>query len=222
MTTLAFSLCASSICVNAQTIETVPKEEFKIDDYSIELMQTEPKKIYERYSNVVDVQEIVLNDNQVSELIEAHEYNEDGTVEDLDCDVTLNIITCQNDSSMLYSSEESTSTFYVMSARGTSKTSEGSNKQEGVTLTGCIGWEDNFGISNKFLYASGSRSGSYTGTGHYQAMRSTHVMCSGDFDTSFYGTSEETETGTQFKLTVRSSTSNSKTASLTVSTSIFD
>lgn len=74
--------------------------------------------IYERYSNVIDVQEIPLDSSQVCEMAEAYEYTEGGAVQGLDCEVTLNRITCQNNYGMLYSAEESTSTFYVMSVRG--------------------------------------------------------------------------------------------------------
>lgn len=221
--TLAFALSVSPVGVNAQTVETASKEEFKIDESLVELIQTEPEMIYERYSNVIDVQEIPLDSTQVSEMTEAYEYTEDGAVQGLDCEVTLNRITCQNNYGMLYSAEESTSTFYVMSVRGTSKTSEDSKTENGVTLEGVIGWEDMLGPVNKFEYASGSRSGSYTGTGQWQAMRGTHVLCSGDFDTSFYGTSSQSDlTGTSFRLTVRSATSGSKTAVLTFETSMFD
>ena len=51
--TLALALSVSPVGVNAQTVETVSKEEFKIDESLVELIQTEPEMIYERYSNVM-------------------------------------------------------------------------------------------------------------------------------------------------------------------------
>ena len=54
------------------------------------MIQTEPEMIYERYSNVINVQEIPLDSSQVCEMAEAYEYTEGGAVQGLDCEVTLN------------------------------------------------------------------------------------------------------------------------------------
>ncbi len=91
----------------------------------------------------------------------------------------------------------------------TTKTSQSSITSKGVTLNGTIGWIDYFGPVNEFKYCSGSRSGSYTGDGYYQANRGSDNLCNADFSgTSFYSTSTlSDQTGTAFRLLVRSKTS---------------
>ncbi len=95
------------------------------------------------------------------------------------------------------------------------KTSEDSVTSKGVTLNGCIGWIDNLGPVNEFVYASGSRSGTYTGKGSYAAYRGTTVLCSGEFDASFFATSSRSDnTGFQFRLLIRSGTLQDKDAKI--------
>lgn len=224
ITTLAFLLSTCSICVNAQSIyDNMPTEEFKINDSTVAMLQINPELIYETYSDVIDIQEVSLTDSQISKCVEAYEYNENGVRQELECEVTLNKILLQNNADILNSTGQDTSTLYVLMATSTSKTSDDSLTSDGVTLYGCIGWEDKLGIVNYFEYASGSRSGSYTGDGYYQAMRGTGTLCNGYFDTSFYSTSELDDTGgTEFRLIVRSSTSSGTSVQLNFTTSIFD
>lgn len=224
-TAFAFVLFTASIPVNAQILfEIKPEETFEMDDAFMAMLQTNPELIYDEYSNVLNIQEVSLEDSILNECAEAYEYNTDGTLlQELDCEVTLNKIEVQSNAATLNSVQENTSSFYVLTATASSKTSDDSLTSDGVTLYGCIGWDDNFGVINTFNYASGSRSGSYTGTGYYLAMRGTGTLCSGDFDTSFYATSNESDSsGTQFRLIVRSSTSSGTTVQLNFTTSIFD
>ena len=221
-TILTTALFASSMCVNAQTShETEAEGIFVMDDSFIELMQTEPEMLYERYSNILSVQEVSLENSNIDECVEVYEYASDGSAQELDCEVTLNKILCRNDISAFAADEEEVSTFYVLTA--SSKISEDSLTENGVTLYGCIGWEDTLGPVNSFKYASGSRSGAYSGQGYYQALRGTATLCHGYFDSSFYATSEDEDTtGTQFRLIVRSSSTNGNTVQLNMTTSIFD
>lgn len=224
ITTLAFLLSACSICVNAQsTYDNMPAEEFKIDDSTVAMLQTNPDLIYEKYSDVIDIQEISLTDSQISKCAEAYEYSENGTRQELECEVTLNKIILQNNEAVLNSVDENTSALYVLTATSTSKISDDTLTSDGVTLYGCIAWEDKLGVVNYFKYVDGSRSGSYTGDGYYQAMRGTGTLCHGYFDTIFYSTSElEDTSGTEFRLIVRSSTASGTSVQLNFTTSIFD
>ena len=160
-----------------------------------------------RSSSVVTIEEMVLDERTVSQYVVAHEYNEDGTVQELDCEVTLNKVIYKDGISALNSDSEGTSTLYVLS--GTLKESTDQNTEDGVTLYGCIGWTDNLGPWNRFEYCKGSRSGSYDPNekGTYTVQRESHSLCSGRFDTSFYDTSDEPDpSGYKFRMRVSSKT----------------
>lgn len=159
----------------------------------------------------------------MQEYVEAYEQSVDGVMEEINCEVTLNKIICEDNASVLYSVNESTSTYYVLSATATSKTSENTLSDDDVTLYGCIGWKDNFGIDNEFEYVSGSRSGSYSGTGYYQASNRISPLCNGNFERSFYSTSNVEDTsGGEFRLLVRTPTTSGTTIYLDFGTSILD
>lgn len=224
ITALSFALFMNSFIVHAQPVLCdQASEEFILNDELIELIQTDPVSVCEKYSNITDVQRVSLDENVIGNYVTACEYDENGNVHSLECDAVLNKITYQNDASELYSLNTGTSTLYVLSATATSKTSEDTLDEDGVILYGCIGWEDVLGVWNQLEYVSGNRSGSYANEGKYMAYRQSHLMCSGDFETSFYDTADADDAGgTQFRLIVRSDTSSGKTVQLTVLTSVFD
>lgn len=218
-----FALFTDYIHVNAHpNCETFSVNQLENDNSFIELMTTNPETIYEKYNNVIDIQEVPLEE-EINGCVEAYEYDETGLIEELDCNVKLNRIAYQSNSNTEYSVSANTSTLYILTAEASSKTSEDSLTEDGVTLKGCIGWNDVLGIGNSFEYASGSRSGSISGEGYYQALRGTHTLCYGNFATSFYSTSQDADTsGTQFRLIVRSGTTSGSTVQLNFTTSIFD
>lgn len=172
-----FALFTDYIHVNAHpNCETFSVNQLENDNSFIELMTTNPETIYEKYNNVIDIQEVPLEE-EINGCVEAYEYDETGLIEELDCNVKLNRIVYQSNSNTEYSVSANTSTLYILTAEASSKTSEDSLTEDGVTLKGCIGWNDVLGIGNSFEYASGSRSGSISGEGYYQALRGTHTLC---------------------------------------------
>lgn len=222
--TVSAVLLVCSLQVNAQYIpKAVPAGKFAINETAIEIIRTDPALLREKYNNVLAVQEVQLEDSQLAEYAEAYEYDTDGTMRKLDCDLTLNKVVCRNENNLACSAFEEFSTFYVLYATTASKTTESSCDREGVQLTGCIGWKDNLGPFNDFEYASGTRSGSYTGKASYQVLKQTTTLCSGEFDTSFYATSTVAEVNSMaFRLIVKSNASNGKKVELNFTTSMFD
>ncbi len=220
ITTLAVALFTSSIGVNAQAESVdISKAEFKVDHEFMEIFQTDQEQIYEKYSNVADIQEIQLSDSQISKCVEAYQDNGDGIRREVDCDVKLNKVVFQQEAGLCSLAEEDAPVLYVLSATASSKESDSSTTKNGVTLYGCIGWTDNFGPNNKFEYVKGSRSGSYSGKGRYDALNGTTNLCGGDFDSSFYSTSTSNHTtGYSFRLNIQSGTG----FNLNFTTSVLD
>lgn len=132
--TLVVSLFESAIYTNAQVVYESVTDDIKMDDSFAELLQTNPNLIYEKYDNVIDIQKVTLEESQVQEYVEAYEQSVDGVMEEINCEVTLNKIICEDNASVLYSVNESTSTYYVLSATATSKTSENTLSDDDVTL----------------------------------------------------------------------------------------
>lgn len=221
---VAFVIFNNSMYVNAQSIgETFSVHKIENDNSFIELMMTNPETIYEKYNNIIDIQEVPLEEEVINGCVDAYEYDATGLIEELDYNVKLNKIVYQSNSNKLHSINANTSTLYVLTAEASSKTSEDSLTNDGVTVKGCIGWNDVLGVVNYFEYASGSRSGSISGDGYYQALRGAHTLCSGNFDTSFYSTSQDADSsGTQFRLIVRSDTTSGSTVQLNLRTKAWD
>lgn len=196
-----------------------------MDDVAMTLLQDNPELLYEKYSNVISVEEIPLEGSVLEDCARAYEYNSNGSVDALECELTLSKITCMDESVDYRTANTEESTYYVLMAVTSTKTSEDSTTQNGVTLKGCIGWEDWLGPVNKFSYASGSRSGSYNASeqAYYLATRGTTNLCSGYFDTSFYSTSNLSDTtGSQFRLMITTKDSSGNKVELNFFTSIFD
>lgn len=223
ITSLALAFLLDSSMVHAQSVMREPvSEKLTIDDELVTLLQTAPELIPEKYSNIVEVQTVSMDEDMIGDCVTAWEYDENGTMLPLECDVVLNKIVCQNNASKTYSLGTTASTFYVLSATATSKTSEDTLTEDGVTLYGCIGWEDVLGPFNNLEYVSGYRRGSYANKGSYTVLSWTHEMCGGDFDTSFYDTPDDKVNGSQFQLIVNSDTSNGGKVKLNFSTSFLD
>ena len=185
------------------------------------MLQTAPELVSERYSNIVEVQTVSVDEDMMDDCVTAWEYDESGTMLPLECDVVLNKIVYQNDASETYSLDTAASTFYVLSAKADT-TSTDDKTEDGVTLYGCIGWEDVLGPFNNLKYVSGYRRGAYANEGSYSALKSSHDMCSGNFDTSFYDIPDPSDaSGTQFRLVVNSDTKNGGKVQLIVLTSIL-
>lgn len=199
------SVTSSKILVSA-TLE---------DENFISLVTENADQVLEKYDNIIDIREEVLTADESAEYATATETSlVDGTVDEVETFVKFTTIVFEGDSG-----EE---TYQIASA--TAKTSSDSITSNGVTLKGYIGWIDNLGVVNEFRYVSGSRSGDYSGSGYYLALRGTSNLCSGNFDTSFYGTSSLSDlTGTQFRLQVSSPNADGdKTVKLNFTTSILD
>ncbi len=221
-TILLFSLSAGSIIASANTHVSTFEAHTVTEESFIELMETDPDTIYEKYNNIIDVQTLTT-DNQKSEDIRAFEYDENGILQELDCEVTLNIITYQENIGATRSAIRNNSTVYVLSA--TTKPSSDSTTKNGITLNGTITWIDHLGPSNEFVSVSGSRSGSYSGNGDYIVTSQTHNVGNGGGSfsgTTFSSTSGAGSRGSSFTLTVHSSTSAGTVTTLVVKTSIFD
>lgn len=222
-TALTVAFLWDSSMVHAQPVMCEPvSEKLTIDDELVALIQTAPELIPEKYSNIVEVQTVSVDEDMMDNCVTAWEYDENGTMLPLECDVVLNKIVYQDNASETYSLDTADSAVYVLSAKATSKTSTDDKTENGVTLYGCIGWEDVLGPFNNLKYVSGNRSGSYANKGSYSLLRSSHPLCSGDFDTSFYDTPDDDPSGTQFRLVVESATKNGGMVQLIVLTSAFD
>lgn len=222
VTTLALGLLSNSAAVSAQPLQdSAVTESIVVDDSFVELLQTDSKALYEKYSNIVDIQEVQLDDEQLSKYVEAYECSEDGMIEDVDCTATLNKITYR-DGSVSPLTADRTSTIYVLMAESTSKTSENSATQYGVTLKGSIVWIDHFGMSNELVSISGERSGSYDGDAKYAITGGTTPIGSGTFDTSFENNDYAGSTAFQFILTIASNPVSGKRFHITVKTSVTD
>lgn len=168
----------------------------------VESLVNNPQMAY-KYENVLNVEQRVMDNITPKEQRMASENN-------MEYVSTLTKMTYRADEE-----KETVIDFYVMSVLASEKTSEDSITSKGVTLNGCIGWIDNLGPVNEFVYASGSRSGTYTGKGSYAAYRGTTVLCSGEFDDSFFATSSRSDnTGFQFRLLIRSGTLQDKDAKI--------
>ncbi len=195
---------------------------FVVDSALIELINSDSNLIYDAYDNVISVEEIIL-ENGLDDNIQAYQCNVEGEKQELECDVVLNKITYQKNATTRSNIEKETATMYILTARATSKTSDGEVEDHDVVVQGTIGWSDALGIVNTFEYVSGSRSGAYTGTGYYQALRGTRTLCNGNFDVSFYDTSQyEDSSGTGFRLIARTSTADGNEVQLNFTTSVFD
>ena len=173
----------------------------------------EPRNLKNQYNNILEVREFEGN-SQCERLSKSIQIFSD-TDEELEYIAKLTEITfIENNIQKKYS---------ILSA---TTTSDGTKDQNGVHLSGTIGWIDNFGVNNEFVYCSGGRSGYYhSDPGHYQVNHLHGGTLTADyFDTSFYGTpSAGNNMGYGFRLTVQSkSTQASGLVTLTVSTSIFD
>ena len=177
----------------------------------------------ETYSNVIDIQQEKLDANTLAEC-SAYKTNADGSVQEFECEVTLNKIIYQDNDAVRSCSDESISTFYVLTASTDIKTSTHEESAYGITLKGSIGWVDNLGVNNLFKYTSGSRSGNYSGDGWMALYAGQHALCDGYFSGStFYKTSDKDDQyGLSFRLLVKSKTPNGEEAMLEVKTSIFD
>lgn len=224
VTSLALAFLLDSSMVHAQSVMREPvSEKLTIDDELVALLQTAPELVCEKYSNIIDVQTVSLDEDMIDDCVTALEYGENGTALPLECDVVLNKIVYQNQASELYSLGTEASTYYVLSATATSKTSTDTKTEDGVTLYGCIGWEDVLGpLGNKLEYVSGYRSGAYVNQGDYTALKQSHELCGGKFDTSFYDTPDDTGASSmKFRLIVNSDTKNGGRIQLNVSTSAF-
>lgn len=189
----------------------VTKDDLSTKEF-VESLVNNPRMAY-KYENVLNVEQRVMDNIAPKEQRRASENN-------MEYVSTLTKMTYRADED-----KEAVTDFYVMSVLASEKTSEDSKTSKGVTLNGCIGWIDNLGTINEFVYASGSRSGTYTGKGSYAAYRGTTVLCSGEFDDSFFAPSNKTDNiGFQFRLLIRSGTSqdNNAKVELYFGTSAFD
>ena len=210
--------------VNAKTMD----QEFTVQDINDDLLSGDNFfKLPQMYSNVISVEEVEIPKEKMSDCAVAYITDSEGNKHPLDCDVNLKKIELDNSGTNIrqYLSEDIAnnegSTVYVL--RGTTKTSSGSESQHGVVLSGYLTWIDNAGINNEFISASGSRSGSYTGYGHYSIVKGTTPLGSDDFNTSFSTTgNSNSHFGLTFKLNVRTNTSDSNTVTLVVVNSLFD
>lgn len=204
MLTVCCVLITSSMKVNAQTVS---EQIFKLSDVPIDFMLEDRELIREKFSNIIDIQEISLEECKNIGIAEAYEYNEDNDIlQELDVELTLNKIICKNDLYTLSSTNENTSTYYALTARAI-KPSSDSLTQDGITVSGTIYWEDNLGPINNFVSCSGSRSGAVSGDGYYQVLRGTATLCHGYFSGSSFSSSADSgkdTTGTSFQLIVRS------------------
>lgn len=179
----------------------VTKDDLSTKEF-VESLVNNPQMAY-KYENVLNVEQRVMDNITPKEQRMASENN-------MEYVSTLTKMTYRADEE-----KETVIDFYVMSVLASEKTSENSITSKGVTLNGCIGWIDNLGPVNEFVYASGSRSGTYTGKGSYAAYRGTTVLCSGEFDGSFFATSSRSDnTGFQFRLLIRSGTLQDKDAKI--------
>ena len=82
-----FALFTDYIHVNAHpNCETFSVNQLENDNSFIELMTTNPEAIYEKYNNVIDIQEVPLEE-ELNGCVEAYEYDETGLIEELDYNV---------------------------------------------------------------------------------------------------------------------------------------
>ena len=210
--------------VKAKTMD----QEFTVQDINDDLLSGDTfYKLPQMYSNVISVEEVEIAKEKKSDCANAYITDIEGNKYSLDCDVNLKKIEVDNSGTSIrqYLSDDTTnnegSTIYVL--QGTTKTSSGSESQHGVVLRGYLTWIDNAGMNNEFISASGSRSGSYTGYGHYSIVKGTTSLGSDDFNTSFSTTgNSNNHVGLTFKLNVRTATSDSSTVNLVVVNSPFD
>ena len=218
-------VCAEAItCTEMDAViqdvrqDKIIREEMLSQDSFIYELQMNPDALVEKFDNVVSVKQEVVEQDFADKLIECSYISE--TDEDFLFEYEANLTTLEYKTDM---SNKNISTFYVLSATGTTKTSTDKYSSNGVTLSGCIGWVDNTGIQNEFKYVSGSRSGSYSGQGFYNAKNHTVPLCSGYFDTSFYSTSNATnQTGLQFDLLIRTNDTSGGKVELLIKTSMLD
>lgn len=198
------------------------KSYFSLDDSSIALIEEAPERLTEKYSDILSVEKIELDDLMVEKIAHVVELDQNGNeceVEGVEYNVTLTKIVCDNSMHTLNTNNK-TSTHYVLYSTATHKESTGSDTRYGVTVTGCIGWTDNAGIFNDFEYVNGARSGSYSGTAKYYALNGTISICTGSFNDSFSDTGSST--GMTFHLKITTPVQSGKTWTFEVSTSIFD
>lgn len=191
-----------------------------VDDSFLVMVTNEPERISEKYSNIIDIEQISLDKTQSYICAEAYELNEGGRQNDMDCEVTLNKIVYADEASTVFS-VENTSTCYILSALSTTKISEDELKEDGKELYGCIVWEDVFGPGNKFKYAAGYRKGTFSGLGTYQVNNGNEAgLGGGKFSSDFTVYSDETSGS--FSLYIYSYGTDGKQYYLHVKTSIFD
>ena len=194
-------------------------EDLKSDSMIQEIIEM-PDEMLNKYSNVLSIEKKIIAKDEIANYVTAKKCDKDGLVSDMDAEAMITKISFLNDNN-----QNTITNFYLLTASTSEqKTSEETITSKGVTLNGCIGWIDNIGPINEFVYASGSRSGSYSGNGFYEALRGTSVLCSGNFSTNFYSTSDLSDsTGISFRLFVRSATSqDGSNVILNFTTSIFD
>jgi len=201
----------------------------KEQEISKEIIEHDKDYLFTKYSNIIAI-ETIESDDELLDMIEV-KFENDKNMNRVSnknellfekC-VTLKRLVIANSNSDKAENQE-INTYYIMAVSGTTRNSTGSKSASGVTLTGTIVWEDILDPINKFINCSGSRSGSYRGTGSYEVYRSTQSLCSGYFNDSFVGTSSLTDlTGYGFMLQVRTFAENTdEMIVLEVRTSIFD
>lgn len=198
-----------------------------------EIIEQDNEQLFAKYANIIDVEVIDCNeemldmvdvriDNGMKQLNRTSLSNEF----EVEKSASLKRVTLAKDVSNESESQD-VSTYYVMSASGTVKTSSGEITESGVKITGNIVWEDTFGPFNTFIHCSGNRTGAYGSNN--KAFYTTYTsdnreLCRGFFDQGFVGTSDSSNvTGKQFILKVSSGAEGIMgSIELYVKTSIFD
>lgn len=197
-----------NICVTKEIMTT---------DLFVEELISNPELIHDKYANILSVEQRQIRDKN-NMVLDGRNYTE------MDCENYEYVATLTRMTFAINDQDGEVADYYVMSVSTDTKTSTGSLTQDGVTLNGSIGWIDYFGPINEFVYASGSRNGTYSEEGYYQVLRGTGTLCSGNFSSSFYATSNLSDkTGSEFRLYIRSKSSQTnKNVILEFTTSIWD
>lgn len=216
------SMALLGIMLFSTGMNVMAKEEKlpEIDEKFLNVVLEQPEVAMDMYDNIEKITTVVVPES-IQNQISATLMDEDGEVEDLDCEVFMVQIDFAQPYALSDADNVPKDKMYVLNA--SVKESPGSLTEDGITLNGTIGWIDHFGTGNEFRYVSGSRSGAYVGSGTYGYGGKGEAYRGGtSFESTFSDTTGSGNKNSWFYLHVYSKTTAGKTITLNVGTSILD
>lgn len=227
MTTILIPTINAPIYTSASSTSNLDSATYDVSNIDFDILIDRPDDYVERYDGILSVTREVIASDVVERCASAYRVDQNGRVEELTCELELFTIEADPNAFLLDSAQYDGNTadplmIYVL--KGTTKDTSSNCSGHGVSLSGTITWVDNFGPTNEFISASGSRSGDYINSGRAWVRKNTVMLVGWTyFNTSFSASADPNidNTGLQFTLHIDSDTQDGNNIQLAFSNSVF-